>query len=121
MEGGAVWLRVDFKNGDYVLDGMLELGAKDRSVPMTNGWAKCMLVADVPEDAMGLSFGLRMRGVGQFWGDDLALEVVSKSTPTSTIERRPYRAPDKDAAVQRMTAEYSKAQEHPVNLGFENP
>jgi hypothetical protein len=121
VEGGALWLRVDFKNGDYVLDGMLELSAKDRSVPLTNGWAKCELVADVPEDAIGLSFGLRMRGAGQFWGADLALDVVRKSTPTNTIERRPYRAPDKDAAIQRMKDEYSKAPERPVNLGFENP
>jgi hypothetical protein len=121
VEGGALWLRVDFKNGDYVLDGMLELGAKDRSIPMTNGWAKCVLVADVPEDAIGLSFGLRMRGAGEFWGDDLALEVVSKSTPTSTIERRPYRTKDKDAAIQRMVDEYAKAPERPVNLGFETP
>jgi hypothetical protein len=121
VEGGALWLRVDFKNGDYVLDGMLELGAKDRSVPMTDGWAKCALVADVPEEALGLSFGLRMRGAGQFWGDDLALEVVSKTTPANTIERRPYRAADKDAAIQRMRDEYSKAPERPVNLGFETP
>lgn len=121
VEGGALWLRVDFRNGDYVLDGMLELGAKDKSVPLSNGWAKCVLVADVPEDSMGLSFGLRMRGAGEFWGDDLTLEVVPKSTPTNTIERRRYRAPDKDAAIQMMKNEYAKAQEHPANLNFESP
>jgi hypothetical protein len=119
--GGALWLRVDFQNGDYVLDGMLELSPTDRSVKLTNGWAKCDLVADVPEDALGISFGVRMRGKGAFWADDLAFDVVAKSIPVNTIERRPYKAADKAAAIERLKDEYSKAPQRPVNLGFENP
>lgn len=94
-EGGALWLRVDFNNGDYVLDGMLELSPSDRSVKLVNGWAKCELVADVPDDALGISFGVRMRGKGQFWADDLAFDVVEKTVPVNTIERRPYKSADK--------------------------
>jgi hypothetical protein len=120
-EGGALWVRVDFKNGDYVLDGMLELSARDRSLKLVNGWTKCELVADVPDDALGVSFGVRMKGKGEFRADDLALDIVPKSVPTTTIERRPYRLADKEAMIQRLKDQFGRAPSHPINLGFENP
>jgi hypothetical protein len=115
--GGAPWLRVDFQNADYVLDGMLELTARSANV---NGWVKCELVAQIPEDALGISFGLRMIGKGEIWADDLSFDVVPATVRTNTIERRKYRASDRDAAIQRLKEQYAKAPDRPVNLGFEN-
>lgn len=104
-QGGALWLRVDMQNGDYVLDNVVELKTH-------SGWTRMELVADVPPDALGITFGLRMKGAGQVWADDLKLDVVGSSVPTTTIERRKNRAED-------LGKEYANAPEHPVNLGFE--
>ena len=116
--GTALWLRVDMRNGDYVLDGMLGLNPKDIAASQ-NGWVRCDLVADVPADAVGVAFGVRMNGGGQIWADDLSITVVDKSAPTTTIERRPYRGPGKDAAIGRMNKEYAASPLHPINMGFE--
>jgi hypothetical protein len=105
---GALWLRVDMSNGDYVLDNIVDMPPGD--------WSKRQLVADVPADALGISFGLRMKGQGQAWADDLSLDVVSTSVPTTTIERRKDHAP---GAVSRLQEDYSRAPLHAVNLGFE--
>lgn len=120
--GGTLWLRVDMNNGDYILDSMLDLTARDQAAKDINGWTRCALVADVPQDALGISFGLRMKGTGEIWAGGLTFEVVAKSIPTTTIERRPYRvASGKEAALQQLRARYAKAPLRPVNLGFENP
>lgn len=117
QQGGAPWLRVDFANGDYVLDGMLELTARSRTV---EGWAKCELVAQVPEDAVGITFGLRMIGKGEIWADDLAFDVVPATVRTNTIERRKYPAAERAGAIQGLKEQYGGTPERPVNLGFEN-
>ena len=109
-QGGALWLRVDMQNGDYVLDNVVELK------PQHPAWNQMQLVADVPTDALGISFGVRMKGQGQVWADDLKLEPVGDSVPTTTIERRKNRTP---GALDELKKEYAKAPEHPLNLGFE--
>jgi hypothetical protein len=116
--GTALWLRVDMQNGDYVLDGMLGL-SPEAIAASKDGWVRCDLVADVPADAVGIAFGVRMNGTGEVWADDLSITTVNKSVPTTTIERRPYRAPDKEAAVDRMRKQYAAAPLHPVNMSFE--
>lgn len=114
-DGSAIWLRVDYANGDYVLDGMLELGPAP-------GWRRSALVADVGADAIGISFGVRMKGQGQVWADDFGIETVGKTVRTNTIERRPYRvATGKDEAIERMKDGYAKSPLHPINAGFETP
>lgn len=115
VDGGAIWLRVDMGNGDYILDAMLEVG------PKPSGWSRYALVSEVPADAIGISFGVRMKGKGEIRADDFTLEVVDKPVATTMIERRPYRAADRAAAVQRLHEQYSSAPAKPVNMGFENP
>jgi hypothetical protein len=118
--GTALWLRVDMRNGDYVLDGMLGLNPKDVAANQ-NGWVRCDLVAEVPADAVGIAFGVRMNGSGQIWADDLSITAVDKSVPATTIERRPYRGPGKDEAVDRMNKQYAVSPLRPVNMSFEEP
>jgi hypothetical protein len=115
--GAALWLRVDMANGDYILDNMLDLTAADAAAK--RGWTRISLVADVPGDAAGISFGVRMKGTGEVWADDLAVKVVSNAVATTTVERRPFRGPGRDAAVRQMLDEYGRAPSAPVNGGFE--
>ncbi len=113
--GSAIWLRVDYANGDYVLDGMLELGPAP-------GWRRSALIADVGADAIGISFGVRMKGQGEIWADDFAMETVAKTVRTNTIERRPYRVTTgKEEAIVRMKDNYARSPLHPINTGFETP
>jgi len=83
------------------------------------GWTRITLVAEVPKDAAGISFGVRMKGSGEVWADDFTLRVVSNTVATTTVERRPFRGPGKDAAVREMLDDYGRAPSAPVNSGFE--
>lgn len=102
--GGALWLRIDMANGDYVLDGMLERSGGD--------WTRVEIVAAIPVDATGISFGARMIGKGQMWADDLAFEIAPPKAPTTTIERR------KGKGTQKLD-EFRGAPLQPLNLSFE--
>ncbi len=104
-DGGALWLRIDMKNGDYILDGMLESAPAD--------WKEVSIVASIPADAAGLTFGLRMRGKGQVWMDDVTIEPAPPAVPTTTIERR------KDPTQKDAGAVYKATPVNPVNLDFE--
>jgi len=115
--GAALWLRVDMANGDYILDNMLDLTASDTAAK--GGWTLISLVAEVPKDAAGISFGVRMKGAGEVWADDFALKVVSKTFATTTVERRPFRGPGRDAAVRQMLDDYGRAPSGLVNGGLE--
>ena len=119
-QGAALWLRVDMPNGDYILDNMLELKPSNDPSKHTSQWVKLDLVAQVPEDAVGISFGARMKGPGRVWADDLSLAVVPLSVATTTIERRRFRGGvDALAARKAMLEEYARAPAHPVNMSFE--
>jgi hypothetical protein len=115
----ALWLRIDMNNGDYVLDGMLARSPSRDAAANANGWARYDIVAAVPADAMGISFGVRAEGRGELWADDFSLSEVNAKTPTTTIERR--RLPDagKQQAIALLRRQYAGAPARPVNLGFE--
>lgn len=118
-DGTALWLRVDMKDGDYVLDNMLGLGPEQIAEARRNGWTRCDVVADIPADALGIAFGARLQGDGKLWVDDLSISVVPTSVRTTTIERRHYPSAEKAAAIKRLEEEYAHAPEAPVNSGFE--
>ena len=117
--GAALWFRVDMESGDYVLDGMLPLNPTSDAAPGANGWVKYDTIADVPADAIGISFGVRLDGHGEIWADDLSITDVGARVATTTIERRHLPAAGKDEALARLRRQYSNAPLHPVNLGFE--
>jgi hypothetical protein len=104
--GGALWVRIDMANGDYILDSFLESAAP--------AWTKKEVVAPIPADAVGITFGVRLAGKGQVWADDFEIATVPPKTMTTTIERR------KNRNAGDLSAAFATAPRKPLNLGFEN-
>jgi hypothetical protein len=74
------WFRVDQKFPQKILafDNM-----EDRAVTGTTDWGKYEIVLDVPDNATGVYFGALINGTGQIWFDDLVLEIVPGTVPTT--------------------------------------
>jgi transcriptional regulator with XRE-family HTH domain len=79
----GMWLRVDAKQTRTSLsfDNMY-----DRSIKGDNDWTLCEIVLDVPEESGTLNFGVLLNGTGKIWFDNVAFEVVDKSTAKPTRE-----------------------------------
>lgn len=69
--GGTLWIRVD---GPGRVLGFANLG--DRVVQGTRDWTRVDVVVDVPDSAIGVSFGALLAGPGDLWADDIAFEVA---------------------------------------------
>lgn len=97
------WFRIDDEKTKLTLgfDNMHE-GKKDRSVKGTTDWTKYEIVLDVPYNATNLAYGALLVGKGQIWFDNLTIEIVDSSVPT-TGEGKESFTPIKE----------------PVNLDFE--
>lgn len=120
QDGGAIWFRIDMPNGDYILDGSLDYSVADKSTRDAAGWTKSQTVAAIPADALGISFGLRMKGRGRIWASDFKWETVAAAIPTNTIERRGYKGkPGRDAAIAELQRKYASAAAQPANLDLE--
>jgi hypothetical protein len=93
----GLWMRVDGAQGaTLAFDNM-----QDRSIKNTTEWTRYEVVLDVDKSATSISFGTLMEGAGSLWIDDVEVEIVAKSVPTTV----------------------AKSAEHPEtaeNLGFEN-
>lgn len=92
----GMWLRVDSKltKKSLSFDNM-----QDRPIKGNNGWTKCEIILDVPEESGTLNYGFLLSGTGKVWFDYISFEVVDKLKMTTTKE---YLIPDK-----------------PVNIDFE--
>jgi hypothetical protein len=97
----ALWMRVDGNDRDgghwLAFDNM-----QDRPIVGATGWTRYDLVLDVAAEATQLAFGATLSGPGAIWVDDLELEEVPKSVPTT--------GPFSPSALS----------EAPQNLGFED-
>jgi len=74
----GLWLRVDQKGGVQTLDNM-----QNRPIRGTTEWTRYDVVLDVPADAVSLNFGVLQTGAGTTWIDDVRLEPVDSSVPTT--------------------------------------
>jgi erythromycin esterase len=106
-EGVGLWLRSD-GGGEQPFDNMF-----DRRITETTDWRELSIVADIPEDAIGLVFGVIAVTSGVVWADDLRLEVVDTSVPL-TAKALPMNA---DTALLART--YDRLPMSPRNLDFE--
>jgi hypothetical protein len=80
--GAGLWLKVlkEDRKRSFAYDNKLVKGSSD--------WQRQEIVVDVIPTAEELYFGLGLQGLGQAWVDDVLLEIVDTSVPT-TDQLRP--------------------------------
>lgn len=80
--GAGLWMRVDGAKWGETLafDNM-----QGRKITGTTEWQKCEIVLDVPDNAAEINFGALLRGKGTVWVDDLQIEVVNTTIPTTDL------------------------------------
>jgi hypothetical protein len=78
----GMWMRVD-----ETLDGKSSQfdNMQNRPIKGTNDWTKYEIVLDVPENSIGIAFGVLIHGSGEIWFDDLTLEVVGDDVPATNL------------------------------------
>ena len=107
---GGLWLRVDGPRASTALDNM-----SNRPLVGESDWREVSIVLDVSSDAVGLVFGALLDGTGDLLVDDLRLQVVGATIPTTTnliTQPTPY-----DSASTATF--YSSRSDLPMNLDFE--
>lgn len=106
-DGGGFFMRVD---GPVYLQSYDDM--RHRRIMGSTGWKSYSIVLDVPGDALGFAFGVAVYGTGDLVFDDLKLEVVDQSVP-STGMAVGFNPTGGSAAV------YAQAPLAPLNLDFE--
>lgn len=82
VEGWAgLWLRIDGQK--YKVEGFDNM--ENRPVKGTTGWQKYEIVLDVPPDSVSLNLGVQLTGQGAVWLDNLHIEVVDQTVPTTNL------------------------------------
>jgi hypothetical protein len=79
----GLWMRVD---GPGAPPRMLAFdNMQDRAIKGTIDWQRYEVVLDVPDSAVGISFGVRLEGTGEVWLNNAEIEVVSTTVPTTGL------------------------------------
>ena len=96
----GLWFRVDQADSKQSLsfDNM-----GDRPIKGTTSWTKYYIVLDVPDNASQIAYGALLEGTGQIWFDNIAIEIVDDSVPTTGFQN----------------GKKSAKQNEPTNLDFE--
>ncbi len=114
----GLWMRVEAGRGVVLaFDNM-----QDRPVTGTADWRECNLVLDVPESAETIAFGFMLGGTGRAWADDLRLEAVDATVPTTGLPQARVDLMNRPERLKRTPqwGEGAPAQSAlPVNLDFE--
>lgn len=77
----GLWMRVDGPENEVLsFDNM-----QNRAVKYTTDWRKYEIVLDVPENSVGISYGIVLSGTGQAWFDSLQFAVVGNDVPTTDM------------------------------------
>ena len=78
------WFRVDDqKQGEMLAFDNMKDGKTNRSITGTNDWKQYDLVLDVPFNAKEIVYGALLSGTGQIWFENVTLEIVNSSIPTT--------------------------------------
>lgn len=59
---------------------------ENRRIKGTTDWKKFEIVLDVPNEAYNIIIGIALDGIGQIWLDELDLQIVDSSIPTTSIQ-----------------------------------
>ena len=83
----------------------------------TFDWTLREIVVDVPNDAIGVTFGMVIAGNGTAWIDDVVVSSVPKGTPrTGTVPAREAASAEME---RTMRERYASKPARPQNVGFE--
>lgn len=94
ISGSAgLWMRVDDR--DHSSQPLSFDNMHDRPIQGNTDWRRYDIVLDVPREAGTITFGVLLNGGGTVWLDDVTLEVVDQSVPSTDIEARRRQLPDK--------------------------
>jgi len=107
----GLWMRID---GPGVMQGFDNFST--RPLVGTAGWHAVEVILDVPDDAIGVAFGVLMSGSGALFVDDMTFEVIPSTGPTTNQLAGFVAGPDSASAV----ASYARSGNTPVNLDFES-
>lgn len=81
---GALWMRTDSETST----GLAFDNMPDRAPRGTTDWTQYTVVLDVAPEATDIYFGIVLEGDGTLWADDLTLEEVPKSVPTTAPSKK---------------------------------
>jgi hypothetical protein len=109
---GWLWVRVDSADGTLCMDNM-----QNRPARGTTDWTRYDLIIDIPDDALGFSYGLGLTGNGAAWADDFSVEIVDRSVATTNNVGTTLLAHDSLRA--RFRKRYVIASTAPLNSGLE--
>jgi len=111
VASSGIFLRVDGPGITLGLDDMTR-----RPVYGLGDWRQVAVVLDVPERAVGISFGALFQASNTLLVDDMRLEVVSTTVESTNM----LSAPVPSGIDSLATAEaYARSPSSPVNLDFE--
>jgi hypothetical protein len=122
-EGFAgLWMRVDGPGAGDVLafDNM-----SDRPIQGSTEWTAHEIVLDVPVASSSVIFGILLSGRGQAWMDQVRIEVVDASVPSTNLSAlmeamgQHEHEPLSDAEREAVLSARRQAPRWPVNLDFE--
>lgn len=78
--GAGLWMRIDGPTGLLGFDNMIGYG---RAITGTRDWTQYSVVLDVPNNALGVTIGFLFSGRGTVRLDDIRVDVVDNSVPTT--------------------------------------
>ena len=107
----GLWMRID---GPGVTQGFDNFST--RPLLGTADWHRVEIILDVPSNAIGIAFGALMSGKGVLLVDDLTLDVIPATGPT-TNQLLEFTASGVDSAT--FAGVYANQPSGPLNLGFE--
>lgn len=110
--GAGLWLRIDGPRGTLGFDNMIEFG---RPIVGTRDWTTYSVVLDVPVSAVGVTAGMLLQGRGTVRVDDVRIEVVDASVPTTGTTGPYSQTGDSTATTNR----YDRMPTAFTNLDFE--
>jgi len=111
--GAGLWMRVDGPTGVLRFDNMIGFG---RAIVGTSDWVLYSVVLDVPDNAVGITIGALLSGVGTARVDDIRFEVVDGTVATTGRSTASASTLDSTAT----TNFYARLPSRPANLNFED-
>lgn len=84
---GTIWMRVDGAQRKSLSFDNMETRPVNGVVSDTSDWTRREVVLEVPANAESIHFGFYLRGTGQTWARNFALQAVADDTPATSGPR----------------------------------